>query len=57
MGSLDPAQRDILAPLQENGTRLPPRKQAIMLKRAEVWTLQPPQSAKKSASALPAGSC
>src|SRR6185437_11598088 len=40
--SLDPAQRDVLAPLQKQWDQLPPRKQANMLQKAQRWVTLPP---------------
>lgn len=41
--SLDPAQRDVLAPLQKTWDSMSPRKQSRMLQRAERWVTLPPE--------------
>jgi hypothetical protein len=41
--SLDPAQREILAPLQKEWDNMSPRKQSHMLQRAEHWVTLPPE--------------
>ncbi len=41
--SLDPAQREVLAPLQNEWDSMSARRQAHMLKRAEHWVTLPPE--------------